>query len=380
MQLSLDWTTFLSTYWQKRPTVIRQAFPHFVDPLEPEELAGLAMEEEIDSRIVSRLPAGWSVEHGPFSDFASRQESGWTLLVQAVDHWHPEAAALLEPFRVLPNWRLDDLMISYSLPDGGVGPHTDQYDVFIIQGMGRRRWRVGERADLKICRPHPDLLQVEEFESIIDVEMLPGDILYIPPGFPHDGYAIESSLNYSVGFRAPNQRDLFSALADHLVAEDQGNLRYADPHLCVTQTPGAISVTEREQLVALMLRQLQQSNQQHQWLGRALSQQQHTIDLQPADPPYEPENITESLQQGDSLCRLGGLKAIYFADEPLHCYLAGEHQQAPAGAESLVELLCNNTRLSFWQLEEHLDKSNHLEWLTQLINDGYWYFDSDWSE
>ena len=380
MQLSLDWTTFLSTYWQKRPTVIRQAFPHFVDPLEPEELAGLAMEEEIDSRIVSRLPAGWSVEHGPFSDFASRQESGWTLLVQAVDHWHPEAAALLEPFRVLPNWRLDDLMISYSLPDGGVGPHTDQYDVFIIQGMGRRRWRVGERADLKICRPHPDLLQVEEFESIIDVEMLPGDILYIPPGFPHDGYAIEPSLNYSVGFRAPNQRDLFSALADHLVAEDQGNLRYADPHLCVTQTPGAISVTEREQLVALMLRQLQQSNQQHQWLGRALSQQQHTIDLQPADPPYAPENITESLQQGDSLCRLGGLKAIYFADEPLHCYLAGEHQQAPAGAESLVELLCNNTRLSFWQLEEHLDKSNHLEWLTQLINDGYWYFDSDWSE
>ena len=380
MQLSLDWTTFLSTYWQKRPTVIRQAFPHFVDPLEPEELAGLAMEEEIDSRIVSRLPAGWSVEHGPFSDFASRQESGWTLLVQAVDHWHPEAAALLEPFRVLPNWRLDDLMISYSLPNGGVGPHTDQYDVFIIQGMGRRRWRVGERADLKICRPHPDLLQVEEFESIIDVEMLPGDILYIPPGFPHDGYAIESSLNYSVGFRAPNQRDLFSALADHLVAEDQGNLRYADPHLCVTQNPGAISVTEREQLVALMLRQLQQSNQQHQWLGRALSQQQHTIDLQPADPPYEPENITESLQQGDSLCRLGGLKAIYFADDPLHCYLAGEHQQAPAGAESLVELLCNNTRLSFWQLEEHLDKSNHLEWLTQLINDGYWYFDSDWSE
>lgn len=380
MQLSLDWTTFLSTYWQKRPTVIRQAFPHFVDPIEPEELAGLAMEDEIDSRIVSRLPAGWSVEHGPFSDFSSRQESGWTLLVQAVDHWHPEAAALLEPFRVLPNWRLDDLMISYSLPDGGVGPHTDQYDVFIIQGMGRRRWRVGERADLKICRPHPDLLQVEEFESIIDVEMLPGDILYIPPGFPHDGYAIEPSLNYSVGFRAPNQRDLFSALADHLVAEDQGNLRYADPHLCVTQTPGAISVTEREQLLALMLRQLQQSNQQHQWLGRALSQQQHTIDLQPADPPYEPENITESLQQGDSLCRLGGLKAIYFADEPLHCYLAGEHQQAPAGAELLVELLCNNTRLSFWQLEEHLDKSNHLEWLTQLINDGYWYFDSDWSE
>lgn len=378
MQLSLEWSDFLATYWQKKPTVIRQAFPHFIDPIEPDELAGLATEEEIDSRIVSKTPSGWSVEHGPFFDFSSRTESGWTLLVQAVDHWHPEAARLLEPFRVLPNWRLDDLMISYSLPDGGVGPHIDQYDVFIIQGMGRRRWRVGERTELKQRLPHPDLLQVEEFEAIIDVELLPGDMLYIPPGFPHDGYAIEPSLNYSVGFRAPNQRDLFSALADHLLAEEQGNLRYGDPQRQACHHPGEVTASEREQLLALMQQQLQE--QQYQWLGEALSRQQHTLDLQPVEPPYPPATIIESLKQGDVLCRLGGLKAIYFAEAPLHCYLAGEQREAPAKADPLIRLLCDNTRLSLWQLEPHLANASHLGWLTQLINEGYWYFDSDWSE
>ncbi|PVW87304.1 50S ribosomal protein L16 arginine hydroxylase, partial [Klebsiella pneumoniae] len=169
----------------------------------------------------------WQVSHGPFESYDHLSENNWSLLVQAVNHWHEPSAALMHPFRALPDWRIDDLMISFSVPGGGVGPHLDQYDVFIIQGTGRRRWRVGEKVPMKQHCPHPDLLQVDPFEAIIDEEMEPGDILYIPPGFPHEGYSLENSLNYSVGYRAPNARELFSGFADYVLQRELGSQRYA---------------------------------------------------------------------------------------------------------------------------------------------------------
>lgn len=198
-QLDLDWPDFLQRYWQKRPVILKRGFKNFIDPLSPDELAGLAMENEVDSRLVSHEDGRWHVSHGPFESFDHLGENNWSLLVQAVDHWHEPAAALMRPFRPLSDWRMDDLMISFSVPGGGVGPHFDQYDVFIIQGSGRRRWRVGEKTEMKQHCPHPDLLQVGPFDAIIDEEMEPGDILYIPPGFPHEGYSLENALNYSVG-------------------------------------------------------------------------------------------------------------------------------------------------------------------------------------
>ena len=178
-QLNLNWPEFLEKYWQKQPVVLKNAFPNFVDPITPDELAGLAMEPEVDSRLVSHFNGEWQASNGPFEHFDGLGENGWSLLAQAVNHWHMPSAELVRPFRVLPDWRLDDLMISYSVPGGGVGPHIDQYDVFIIQGTGRRRWRVGEKVPMKQHCPHPDLLQVDPFEGIIDEEMEPGDILYI---------------------------------------------------------------------------------------------------------------------------------------------------------------------------------------------------------
>ena len=379
MHFTLNWSEFLANYWQKQPTIIRQGFTEFQDPLCADELAGLAMEEDIDSRIVARKHGQWLVEHGPFTDFSAHGETDWTLLVQAVDHWHLEAATLITPFRVLPNWRIDDLMVSYSLPGGGVGPHIDQYDVFIIQGEGKRRWRVGAKLPVKPHLPHPDLLQVEPFDAIIDVEMLPGDILYIPPGFPHDGYAIEASLNYSVGFRAPSQRELFCALADQLLAEESGCRRYADPDLTLTTTPGAIEPQERHGLIRLMQELLEQDGEHH-WLGAILSQQQHQLDLQAVEPPFEPAEVSERLQAGESLTRLGGLKAIYFADNPGDCYLAGERWSAPSQNQSLLKLLCNETELGYEQLTTHLQDSAGLLWLTDIINAGYWYFANEWDD
>ena len=179
---------FLNQYWQKKPLLIKGGFKNFVDPLTADELAGLATEEEIESRIVSCVDKQWDMQTGPFEDFSEFGDKGWTLLVQAVDHWHPLAAKLLDPFRFIPNWRIDDLMVSFSTPGGGVGPHLDQYDVFIIQGEGKRHWRVGmPDSNLQQLCPHPRLLQVSPFVDCIDVITEPGDILYIPPGCPHDG-------------------------------------------------------------------------------------------------------------------------------------------------------------------------------------------------
>lgn len=379
LSFTLNWSAFLTEYWQKRPTVIRSGFIDFTDPISADELAGLAMEEQVDSRLVSHVNEEWQVEHGPFQAFDQLGEKNWSLLVQAVDHWSPQVAELMEPFRVLPNWRIDDLMISFSVPGGGVGPHLDQYDVFIIQGMGKRRWRVGEKQPLKQHCPHPKLLQVEPFEAILDVELEPGDILYIPPGFPHDGYALEASLNYSVGFLAPNQRDLFSSFADQLLAEDGGNQRYSDPELQQTSAPGAIHPQEVQRLRNLMQELLHAPEFDH-WLASFLSQPRHELDLQPVDPPFEEGEVYDRLQEGEALWRLGGLRAFYLHSDPNSCFIAGETFSVPQGASPLAQLLCDNTRLDADSLIPHLENPVLLAWLTMLINCGYWYFSSVWDE
>ena len=191
---------FLAEFWQQKPLVIRQGFADFEDLIDAESLAGLAMDEAAESRIVYRQDDSWQAEFGPFDDYSRLGETGWSLLIQGVDHWSPAVSQLITPFRFIPNWRLDDVMVGYSTPQGGVGPHIDHYDVFICQGSGRRHWRVGDRGNYKEFAAHPALLHVEQFDPIIDVVLEPGDILYIPPGFPHDGISLETSMSFSVGF------------------------------------------------------------------------------------------------------------------------------------------------------------------------------------
>lgn len=194
-QLNINWPEFLEKYWQKQPVVLKTRFRTSSTRL-------LGRAGRISHGAGSRQPAGqpengkWQASNGPFEHFDGLGETGWSLLAQAVNHWHMPAAELVRPFRVLPDWRTDDLMISFSVPGGGVGPHIDQYDVFIIQGMGGRRWRVGDKLPMRQFCPHPALLHVDPFPPIIDEDLQPCDILYIPPGFPHDGITHETALNY----------------------------------------------------------------------------------------------------------------------------------------------------------------------------------------
>ncbi|WP_130834740.1 ribosomal protein uL16 3-hydroxylase [[Erwinia] mediterraneensis] len=371
-QLDLDWPDFIQRYWQKRPVIIKRGFKNFIDPISPDELAGLAMENEVDSRLVSHEDGKWQVSHGPFESYDHLGENNWSLLVQAVNHWHEPSAALMRPFRFLPDWRIDDLMISFAVPGGGVGPHFDQYDVFIIQGTGRRRWRVGEKVPMKQHCPHPDLLQVEPFDAIIDEEMEPGDILYIPPGFPHEGYSLENALNYSVGFRAPSGRELISGFADYVLANELGSYRYSDPEVPTRDCPSQILPQELDALRQVMLDVLNQPEHFNRWFGEFISQSRHELDIAPPEPPYQPDEIYDALQQGDKLTRLGGLRVLTLEGD---VYVNGE--RVACDRPEVLAALAHREVIGLEELGDALDDPSLLAQLAALVNSGYWYFSGE---
>jgi len=373
---SLTQEQFLAEYWQKKPLLIKQGFKDFADPIEPEELAGLAMEESIESRIVTNHSDDWQAYHGPFEGFSLLTEKHSTLLVQAVDHWHSDAAQLLEPFRFIPNWRIDDLMISYSTPGGGVGPHLDQYDVFIIQGEGKRHWRVGlPDANLKQFAQNKSLLQVEQFPAVIDCVLEPGDILYIPPGCPHEGYAVENALNYSVGFRAPNQRDLLSQFADHLIDTELGNQRYGDAELKLRSSKGELNQTEAEKVKQLMIAAINDDAVFKTWLGNSMSQPKHDMDLAPLEEPYTLDDVNDLLNDEDVVFeRLGGTRAIYqVIDDKILLSINGVNYMHDLTDLELITKLTDQTCLTSADINS--SKNNHifLKTFTTLLNEGIWF-------
>lgn len=373
---SLTQEQFLAEYWQKKPLLIKQGFKDFADPIEPEELAGLAMEESIESRIVTNHSDDWQAYHGPFEDFSLLTEKHSTLLVQAVDHWHSDAAQLLEPFRFIPNWRIDDLMISYSTPGGGVGPHLDQYDVFIIQGEGKRHWRVGlPDANLKQFAQNKSLLQVEQFPAVIDCVLEPGDILYIPPGCPHEGYAVENALNYSVGFRAPNQRDLLSQFADHLIDTELGNQRYGDAELKLRSSKGELNQTEAEKVKQLMIAAINDYAVFKTWLGNSMSQPKHDMDLAPLEEPYTLDDVNDLLNDEDVVFeRLGGTRAIYqVIDDKILLSINGVNYMHDLTDLELITKLTDQTWVTAADINS--SKNNHifLKTFTTLLNEGIWF-------
>ena len=234
--LGMPAADFLHDYWQKAPLLIRQALPDYTPPLAPEDLAGLACEEAALSRLVQhdRKADRWRLRTGPFaeSDFPKLGKKDWTLLVQDMDKWDADVRALLTHFRFLPAWRVDDVMISYATPGGSVGPHVDQYDVFLLQAQGRRRWQVDTNPDApRGFRIDAELKLLERFTPSHDWVLDPGDILYLPPGVPHHGEALDACMTFSIGMRAPAQAELLVDLAEELAAALPEDARYADPDL-----------------------------------------------------------------------------------------------------------------------------------------------------
>jgi len=233
--------TFLKEYWHKKPLLIRGAIPNFEGFLSPNELAGLACEEDVQSRLISTVKKQWKLEQGPFAEkrFAKLPERDWTLLVQSVNHHLPEANDLLQQFNFIPYARLDDLMVSYAPDGGGVGPHFDSYDVFLLQGCGQRLWRISEQQDLSLLEGAP-LRILQNFKTEQEFTLSAGDMLYLPPHVAHWGIAIGDCMTYSIGFRAPSAQELVGEFLNYLQEHRTFSGMYADPDLAVQAHPAEI--------------------------------------------------------------------------------------------------------------------------------------------
>ena len=372
---SVDINTFLASKWQQTPCLFRQGLSHFDDPIEAEILAGLAMEENVDARIVQCTtqingePTDWQVTHGPFEDYSALGEQDWTLLVQSVNEWLPDVGALLNAFDFLPEWRLDDVMVSFSCEGGGVGAHLDQYDVFIIQGHGRRRWRVGARQSMTSYQPCADLTLVEEpFEAVIDEILEPGDVLYIPAGCPHDGVALEPSLNYSIGFRAPSQAELLLQFGDLALQNEQLTRRYQDPLLTADKQPHVVNQAELTQAKQLLIDALQKDSADDV-LMRIMSQSKRAL-VEP-ELPFDAEQVPALLQQsGAVLARAPG--ARWLLSETTQCYYcSGERFEITAAQQPLAEALATvRQEAPAEDFSALVDNTEAKELLASLLNLG----------
>lgn len=380
MQLTtFDSETFLRDYWQKKPLLIKNPWEAWANPLEPDELAGLACEDEVESRLVTQAGTGWKVEHGPFPEtrFGDLGPDHWTLLVQAADHYVAEVAALIAPFRFIPNWRIDDVMVSCAADQGGVGPHFDQYDVFLIQGLGQRRWRIGGRCDeTSELLPHGDLRLLASFEATEDWILEPGDILYVPPGIAHDGVAIgDDCMTYSIGFRAPSRSELIGDWCDDLLGAMKNDDRYADPDLAAQANPGEISGAAIERLHAMVTETLLDRGDFAHWFGRYTSTPKYPdMDWRP-EAPIEAEEMRARCTEGAQLSRNPASRFSYIrlSDDAMTLFVDGRSFTCAGETAAFAQQLCTQPCFS---LGPDQGQSHALMALvTALFNQGSLAFD-----
>ncbi|MCG9731705.1 cupin domain-containing protein [Shewanella sp. Isolate13] len=371
--LNFDPKTFIEQYWQKKPLLIKNAFENFEDIITPDELAGLACEDSVSSRVVITKDNDWQIIEGPFEDYDQFGDKNWQLLVQALNHWHPDSAGFINAFRFLPDWRFDDLMVSFATPGGGVGAHIDNYDVFIIQGEGERHWTVGNKGLYAPKNNDPTTPLIEGFEPIIDVVLEKGDLLYIPPGFPHQGQTITTAMSYSMGFRAPSQQELFSEIADNLIDNATGLKRFtseSEP----TQA-SQVSTQHQQHMMALIAEFASCPNSYQAVLGKMLSQNRFELDLCEPEEEYSAEELDDYISQGALLYRIGGLKLLQLeGDCTSRVFINGEAFEYPEDIEENVTQLAQKLSFDNQQAALLFQCSTTKEFMLTLLNRGYFYF------
>lgn len=343
---------FLRDYWQKRPLLIRNAFPGYTSPIAPEDLAGLACEEGVLARIIEhdRASDTWTVRQGPFPEeaFPAMPHEDWTLLVQDVDKWDPDIAGLLQHFGFLPRWRLDDIMVSFAAPGGSVGAHVDQYDVFLLQAHGHRRWTIDASVAMGGAQPpldfrdDVDIKLLREFTPTHDRVLGPGDMLYLPPNVPHHGVAEDACLTFSVGMRAPSAAELLGDLADSLLADADDNLRYADPDLALPDDPAEIDDAAMARVIhALDLLRSDDPQRMGDWFGRFITLYRNGGEVAAPDggdaPPRSRIEVEWDLEHGASLHRHPYSRMAWRrSGDDAQLYVNGEAYAMPAGDAAAI--------------------------------------------
>ena len=348
---NFDSAAFLRDHWQRAPLLIRNPWAAWTNPLEPDELAGLACEDGVEARLITCAAETLAAEEGPFPEerFERLDKAPWTLLVQAVDHHVPAVAALLEPFRFVPGWRIDDVMVSVASDGGGVGAHFDHYDVFLVQGLGRRRWQVGPKCDdATPLLAHDELRLLADFVPTAEWVLEPGDILYVPPGFAHNGVAVgDDCMTYSIGFRAPSCSELIAGWCDEVLAGLDDDDRYADPGLAPQANPGEISAEALERLHAMVAARLGDRAAFARWFGEFTSARKYPeIDWSPEEP-VTVEELRGALAGGAALVRNPASRFAFARGEAdaVLLFVDGECFECAGEVAALAERLCAQERV-----------------------------------
>ena len=375
--MSID--AFLSEYWQKKPLLIRNALAQIESPVDADVLAGLACEENVESRLIIKDGESWQLQHGPFIDeiFSTLPESDWTLLVQALDQRVPKAAELLELFNFIPRWRIDDLMISYASNGGGVGPHFDNYDVFLLQTGGQRIWEVGGYYDdTSSIRENLPVKILDTFQATDRWLLNPGDILYVPPGVGHNGIAQgDGCITCSVGFRAPSHSEILREYTDYLGDQLTECLRYQDADLTVQNNTGEISHRSIQKIQQIVTEYAQDTDAISDWFCRYITtpkyHQVNDLEFFQSEYSYSSEELKNHLSSGHCLLRNEGSRFAFRADAKQNTlFVDGRLVVTDACANELVELLCNQIQIHPNQFTQN---ENNINLLLTLLNNSSLY-------
>jgi len=348
-------STFMKRHWQRKPLLVRGAFPGFVDPLSPREILRFAGSPDVQSRLVRRRGARWSLDHGPIASATLRAlpKRDWTVLVQDTNHLSPAADRLLGHFDFIPHARIDDVMVSYAVPGGSVGPHVDSYDVFLLQGRGRRRWQVSRQEDHRFVRGLP-LKILERFEPDEEWVLEAGDMLYLPPGVAHYGVAETECLTWSIGFRAATDTELARALLDARHEDLALEGQYRDPGTAASRHPGEIPKQMLAHAAQVAARIRWTPAQLKEYAGRHLTEPKaHVFFEPPSRPLARPAFQRRAAREGlalDPRARLAFSGTMFFMN--------GEKAAVPAPARATVRALADRRRLaapvaapaSFWEV------------------------------
>jgi 50S ribosomal protein L16 3-hydroxylase len=376
--------TFLTEYWQKKPLLIRNAFPDFKSPIDPDEVAGLALEDGVESRIIIEDGPNtkWELENGPFSEerFETLPDNNWTLLVQAIDQWVPEMADLLQNFNFLPSWRLDDIMVSFAPKGGSVGPHYDQYDVFLLQAEGQRKWQLGPKCNTDTELRSDSKLSILKKMHITDEWIVnSGDLLYIPPMYSHNGVAENDCMTFSIGFRAPNEASVLQGVSDLASISLTEFDRYSDPEQAdASQATALIDDVSMQRVVNMVTSKLSDKTLARRWLAETMTETKYEDLHEELEEKLEWDEITPLMTNQHRLTQNETTRWAYFLDnETLHLFVNGIEYSYDneASAKSLIEKLANNRHNKISDLTDLVTTKPNQDILLSLINSNYLYFD-----
>ena len=373
---------FLTEYWQKKPLLIRNALPNYSSPITADELAGLACEEEVESRLV--LEKGgkqpWELRCGPFdeSEFCSLPESHWTLLIQEANKHLPQLSDLLAQFNFIPTWWFDDIMISYAPDKGTVGPHYDQYDVFLLQVEGKKSWKISThsiQADNYL--DNTELRIMENFEAEQEWILEPGDMLYLPPGVAHHGIAIGDSVTFSIGYRALSQNEMLSSFIDFTLEQVETQHYYRDPSLGLQKHPGEINAQTIDHITELLKNIPFDQQSIGRWFAQYTTEPSNNVPLvTPADPYYSAAQCLQQFKTTEILlrnehCRFNFIRSN---SQEIQLFIDGQHFPLNSHQSNFGILICDQASYQYQELSEHLHDPHCLDLLLTWINNGILYF------